>query len=141
MKILFATDGSPAALSALEALTARYDWFREAPGLTVLNVHPPVPYGMAARWVGKDAVAEYCAEESQKALAPAKALLDARGIAHDTMARVGEPAHEIVHWARDHGYDCIALGTHGHTAIGTLVLGSVAQKVIATATLPVLLLR
>ena len=141
MKILFGTDGSKAALAALQTLVARYAWFAAIPNLTLVHVHPPVPYGMAARWVGKDTVAQYCAEESAKALAPATALLDAAGIAHDTVARVGEPAHEIVQWARDRGYDCIALGTHGHTALGTLVLGSIAQKVIASSAIPVLLLK
>jgi nucleotide-binding universal stress UspA family protein len=141
MKIVFATDGSPAALAALRALVARYDWFREPPALTLLHVHPPIPYGLAARWVGKQAITDYFSEESAKALASGVALLDQQHVAHQTAARVGEPAHEIVAFAREGGFDCIALGTQGHTALASLMLGSVAQKVLTTATLPVLLLR
>ena len=141
MKILFGTDGSDAALKALRALADRYGWFAGTPQLTLLHVHPPIPYGLAARWVGKQAIAEHCAEESAKALASARSLLDARQIAYDTAARIGEPAHEIVTFARDGAFDCIALGSHGHTALATLMLGSVAQKVLASATLPVLTLR
>jgi nucleotide-binding universal stress UspA family protein len=141
MNILFATDGSDAALSALKSLIARYDWFRAAPALTLLNVHPPIPYGMAAHWVGRQAVSEHYAEESAKALAPAKAALDAAGIAYQATTRVGDPAREIVDAAREIDADVIALGLQGRTALANLVLGSVAQKVLALATRPVLLLH
>lgn len=141
MKILFATDGSKGALSALEALVGRFAWFRDAPQLTVLNVHPPIPYGMAARWVGKQTVDDFYAEESGTALAPARELLDRSGVAYTAVTRVGDPAREIVQFARDGGFDLVALGTHGHTALATLMLGSVAQKVLATASAPVLLLK
>jgi nucleotide-binding universal stress UspA family protein len=141
MKILFATDGSAAALAALRTLVARFAWFREVPQVTLLHVHPPIPYGLAARWVGKQAIAEYIAEESTKALAGAKDLLAQGGIAFETHALVGEAAPEIVDYARAQGFDCIALGTRGHTALASVVLGSVAQKVIALAAVPVLTLK
>lgn len=140
MKILFAADGSKASIDALQALLARYDWFRDPPALTLLNVHPSIPYGMAARWVGKKTVDEHYAEESTAALAPARQLLDQRGITYRAEARVGEPAHEIVELAKT-GFDCIAMGTRGHAGLTSLMLGSVAQKVVASATVPVLLLK
>jgi nucleotide-binding universal stress UspA family protein len=141
MKILFATDGSTASLDALQALLAHYDWFRDPPALTLLHVHPPIPYGMAARWVGKHTVDEHYAEESRTALAPGRQLLDQRGIVYTAQTRVGDPAQEIVTAAREGGFDCIALGTRGHAGIASLMLGSVAHKVLAAATLPVLLLK
>ena len=141
MKILFGTDGSPASLAALEALLARYAWFRETPALTLVHVHPPIPYGVAARVVGRHTVEDFYAEESKTALAETRGLLDARGIAYDVATRVGEPAHEIIELARAQGYDCIALGVHGHSMLAVLVMGSVAQKVVANAPVPVLLLK
>lgn len=141
MKILFAMDGSPASMAGLRALLTRYDWFRGPPVLTLLNVHPPIPYGLAARWVGKQTIADHCAEESTAVLAPAREELDRRGIAYTTEARMGEPAREIAALADALAVDMIAMGTHGHTALGTLVLGSVAQKVVALAHVPVLLLK
>ena len=141
MKILFGADGSPASVAALEALLARYDWFRDPPALTLAHVHPAIPYGMAARYVGKQVVDDFYAEETRTALADCRALLDRRGILHDVQMRVGEAPRELTEMARDGGYDCIALGVHGHTALGALVLGSVAQKVAASATVPVLLLK
>lgn len=141
MKILFGTDGSPAAHAALEALLARFPWFRDTPALTLVHVHPPIPYGVAARVVGKHTIEDFYADESKAALADVRALLDARGVAYEVVTRVGEAAHEIVELARGGGYDCIALGVHGHSMLAVLVIGSVAQKVVANATVPVLLLK
>ncbi len=69
MKILVAIDGSPQALAALERLVGKFGFFRDTPRLTLIHVHPPVPYKAAAAWVGKEAVARYYAEESEAALA------------------------------------------------------------------------
>jgi nucleotide-binding universal stress UspA family protein len=141
VKILFGTDGSPASSNALEALVARYDWLRDTPGLTLVHVHPAIPYAMATRVVGKHAVDGFYADESKATLAASRAFLDTRGIAYDVVTRVGEPAREIVELARAGGYDCIALGVHGHSMLAVIVMGSVAQKVVANATVPVLLLK
>jgi nucleotide-binding universal stress UspA family protein len=76
MKILVAIDGSPNAQATLEALARRMEWFRAAPELTLIYVHPALPYGVAASWVGKGTVQRYYDEESDQALASARALLD-----------------------------------------------------------------
>jgi nucleotide-binding universal stress UspA family protein len=141
MKILFATDGSPAATTALESLLRHQDWFAARPELTLLHVHAPIPYGMAAGWVGRKTVSDFYAEESAKALQPAREALDRHGIAYAVDARVGEPAKEIVAVARDGHFDGIALGTHGEGALATLMLGSVAQKVLALSPVPVLVFK
>lgn len=141
MKILFATDGSPAALTALTSLLRHEDWFAGRPEITLVHVHPPIPYGMAAGWVGRKTVSEFYAEESAKALQPARDALDRHGTTYAVEARVGEPAQEIVRIARDGRFDCIALGTHGQTALATLMLGSVAQKVVTLSPVPVLVFK
>jgi len=141
MKILVAIDGSPQALSSLERLVGKFGFFRDAPRLTLIHVHPPVPYKAAAHWVGKEAVDRYYSEESDAALATAREFLTARGLAFDVVKRVGNPAEEIVAEATVGSYDMIAMGTHGHTALANLVMGSVATRVLATSTVPVLLMR
>lgn len=141
MKILFATDGSASALTALESLLRHEDWFAARPDITLVHVHPPIPYGMAAGWVGRKTVNDFYAEESAKALQPSRDALDRSGVAYTVDARVGDPAKEIVTLARDGRFDCIALGTHGQAALATLMLGSVAQKVLAQSPVPVLVFK
>ncbi len=141
MKVLFAVDGSARALTALETLVANLVHFREPPRITLVYVHPPVPYGAAATWVGKETVQRYYDDESDAALSGARNALTARGIAFDVDKRVGNPAEEIVKQAESGRFDLIALATHGHTALANLVMGSVATGVIARSKVPVLLLK
>jgi len=141
MKILIAIDGSPQALAALEKLVAKFGYFRDTPRLTLMHVHPPVPYTAAVTFVGRETVEKYYRDESEGILGSAGALLTARGIPFRSERRVGDPATEIVRFATDEQFDLIAMGTHGHTALANLVMGSVATKVVATSTVPVLLLK
>ena len=48
------------------------------------------------------------------------------------------PAEAIVSYARDVNADLIVMGTHGRNAVGRLLLGSVAERVVRTAPCPVL---
>jgi nucleotide-binding universal stress UspA family protein len=141
MKILAAVDGSPRAVNAIEGLIEHLSWFREPPQLTLIYVHLAVPYKGAAAWAGKEAIHRYYDEESELALAGARTRLDAAGIAYGVEKRVGDPAHEIVACATGGHFELIVMGTHGHTALHNLVMGSVATKVLAGTTVPVLLFR
>ena len=141
MKILFATDGSPSALAALKTLIDRRAWFAGEVELTVLTVHYAIPFKRAAAWAGHDALRKYYDEECDAALAPATAELTARGVKFRTEKRVGEPASTISAVGAEGGYDLLALGAQGHSALAQLMMGSVAVKVVAASRVPVLLLR
>jgi nucleotide-binding universal stress UspA family protein len=141
MKILVAIDGSDRSLAALDALVERLQWFAAPPTLDLVFVHPPLPYPGAVARIGKEAVERYYDEEAEAALAGASSRLERAGVASQKVKLVGEPAQEIARHAASGGYDLIALGTHGHTALSNLVLGSTATKVIASTKIPVLLLR
>jgi nucleotide-binding universal stress UspA family protein len=52
-----------------------------------------------------------------------------------------DPADEIVRYARFKDIDLIVMGTHGHTGVAHILLGSVAEKVVRVAPCPVLTLR
>jgi nucleotide-binding universal stress UspA family protein len=73
-------------------------------------------------------------------LAKAGRDLAGRGLEADWACREGAPAREIIAYAQDHGYDLIALGTHGKGEVAWN-LGGVAERVAAHATVPVLLFR
>lgn len=53
-------------------------------------------------------------------------------------AEVGNPSENIVKYADKLKIDLIVIGTHGHTGLSHLLLGSVAEKVVRLATCPVL---
>ena len=51
----------------------------------------------------------------------------------------GNPAERIIETARKLNIDAIAMSTHGRTGFSRLMMGSVAQKVIAEVNCPVFL--
>jgi nucleotide-binding universal stress UspA family protein len=53
----------------------------------------------------------------------------------------GNPAAQIVQSAAAIGADLIVIGTHGRGALAHLVMGSVAERVVRTAPVPVLTVR
>ena len=142
MKILLAVDGSKDSLDAAKCLVEHADWYRQKPEVELVYVHLPVPKlpGMGSV-VGRSQVKRYYEEEGAQALAKAKKLLEAAGIAYAAHVLVGEPAESIVSHAQAARCDLIYVGNRGMTAAGNLLLGSVASKVLHLATVPVLLVR
>lgn len=55
-----------------------------------------------------------------------------------TEVTVGSPAEEILRFAGEAGCDLIAMSTHGRNAIGRSILGSVTDKIVHSADVPVL---
>ena len=54
---------------------------------------------------------------------------------------VGVPFLEIIRYARDQSIDLIVIGTHGHSALAAMLLGTVVEKVVRKAPCPVLTVR
>ncbi|RII31145.1 MAG: universal stress protein [Geobacter sp.] len=53
----------------------------------------------------------------------------------------GIPYEEIIREAKDSGASLIVLGTHGRTGLDHLIFGSTAERVVRSATCPVLTIR
>ncbi len=53
----------------------------------------------------------------------------------------GDPAQRIIQYVNDEGVGLVAMATHGRSGLSRLVLGSVAERVLRGASVPVLLLR
>ncbi len=62
---------------------------------------------------------------------------------YTAMAQVqfGEPAQQIVDYVTEHNIELVAMTTHGRAGLGRLVLGSVAERVMRSVPVPVLLMR
>ena len=141
MKILLAADGSPFTQVAARALVSHMKWFKKAPEVHVVHVRPPLPYAGAAGAIGKSAIAKYEREESLAALKVADKELDAAGVAHTDVWKVGEVAEQLADYVKAHDIDLVVMGSHGHGALANLALGSVATKCIAILDVPVMIVR
>lgn len=53
----------------------------------------------------------------------------------------GYAAQEIIGYATAHNIDIIVMGTHGRTGIDRILFGSVAEKVVKAASMPVVTVR
>ena len=80
-------------------------------------------------------------EGGRKALAPAVEKLAAAGVPHVAKVLIGDAPHEIVDYAKAHHCEGIVMGTHGHGAVTTLMLGSIAHKVLHLTHVPVTYVR
>ena len=145
-KILVAVDGSTASAKGLrEAIRlAKTDSAR----LFILHVVDEYPAfaaldGMMAGAPGADLVPAM-REGGKRVLAKAEGVarkqkVKAKAILREMLS--GPAAYPIVREAKKLGADLIVLGTHGRRGVRRLVLGSDAEQVVRTASIPVLLVR
>jgi nucleotide-binding universal stress UspA family protein len=71
-------------------------------------------------------------------------LVNENNLQHLTVhrdVREGTPFYEIIRFAREKEIDLIVMGTHGHTGLVHVLLGSVTEKVVRKAPCPVLTVR
>ncbi len=102
----------------------------------------------ALRWCGELAralgvpITAVTAQDDEGAAAPllerVRNHLEAVGVVVDTRWRSGEPADVIAETATETGADLVALGSHGHSRIVEMVLGSTTEAVVRRLDLPVM---
>lgn len=140
-RVVVAVDGSETAeavLPAVESLAGAL-----GAELVLLRVVPPISAveAMAAAGVVAPEVFFMRALEAKRYLTDLAARAGGRGLRVRTALRHGSPAPEIVAAAIGEQADLIAMATHGRRGFERLVLGSVAEAVLRTAPMPVLLVR
>ncbi len=140
MKILAAVDGSAYTKRMLAYLTAHDEWLGAAHSYTLIHAVPAVP-PRAAAVMDKADLQAYYDETAEKVFKPIRSFLSKRKVNADYVAKVGPAAELIVQAATKGDHDLIILGSHGHGSFTSLVMGSVATKVLSQCTTPVLLIR
>ena len=128
---LVAVDGSRGSLHAVE-MVAR---------LAVLEQGAEVDLVHVESWLNKEAAETELARRGWAATTNARQLLDASGIHWRLYALMGEGAPEIASLANELGSRGIAIGSRGLTAAESVLLGSIAYKVVHLAKTSVLLVR
>jgi len=72
-------------------------------------------------------------EEAVLNVAKVKQMADAEGVACETMTAVGKHYVKIVETATDSKADLIVIGCHGKGGLGSLLMGSVTERVVGHA--------
>ncbi len=146
-RIVAAVDGSAPSLRAAGVaadLASRYD-----AELILVAVAPQFSAAMSHE------LAAYLREEhvdaplsdlglahAETVLAGARLEAQSKGAGRISMRPLaGDPPEEIITLAQDQKADLIVIGTRGHGRLAGLLLGSVAQKVLAHAHCSVLVVR
>lgn len=140
MKILLAVDGSEYTKKMLAYLTTHDSLFTADNSYTIFTAQPQLPPRARAA-VGKEIVDKYHTEEAEKIVGPVSKFLARHGIDAKSQWKVGHAGETIAKAAESGKFDLVVMGSHGHSALGNLVLGSVATQVLAHCSVPVLLVR
>jgi nucleotide-binding universal stress UspA family protein len=87
-------------------------------------------------------VAEYAKQSSAQSASALKGIADeaeAVGVQCETVQMTHKSPYEaILAFASDKGCDLIVMASHGQSGIVRVILGSVTEKIVAQATVPVL---
>ncbi|WP_293604455.1 universal stress protein [Polaromonas sp. UBA4122] len=145
LKILIAVDGSEHSNRAIEAVEKMA---RSSPGLEAILVCVRTGAILEPLFSGDYTVATVqkldADQENQQATVLNSAMdhAKAQGLKISESVRTyGVIANEIVRIAKERQVDQIAMGTRGMGAVGSLLLGSVAQRVLHQSDVPVLLVK
>ena len=140
-RILCPIDFSDFSRRALDHAVAIARWYQAT--ITAVHVdssieivgYPAPMLGVPATWTFSDQAD--LLSNLQRFVEPESAP----GISIETVVREGPAVTEILEQAAATDADLIVMGTHGHSALGNVVLGSVANGVLARCKAPVLLIR
>ena len=140
MKILVAVDGSEFTRRMIAYWAAHDEWLGPQHSYTVLTVVPPIP-PRAAAVLDRELLHSYYADEGEKVFHPLRTFLDKQGLTATFLSKTGHVAETIAKSSVEGNFDLLMMGSHGHSELGNLVLGSVATRVMAHCKTPVLLVR
>ncbi|MFD1565459.1 universal stress protein [Haloarchaeobius amylolyticus] len=138
MAILVAYDGSAPAQKAVEHAFTTYPdeeivllrVVEAADGSTGAGI-------MAAQEMLRDREEEVSKELPEEI----KEIVSDPDIDFRTETAVGKPAREVVRFAEENDVDHIIIGSHGRSGLSRVLLGSVAEKIVRRAPVPVTVFR
>ncbi|TDM09235.1 MAG: universal stress protein UspA [Ideonella sp. MAG2] len=140
MKILVAADGSTYTKRMLAYLAAHDEWLGPQHEYTVVHTVAAVPPRAAAA-LDKEILKSHYDEEAEKVFKPIRTFFTKQRIQASYVSKVGNAADVIASTADKGKFDLLVMGSHGHSSLANLVMGSVVTKVLAHCSTPVLLVR
>jgi nucleotide-binding universal stress UspA family protein len=141
LKILIAVDGSVHADRAIEAVGKMVGSSLDLEAILLCVSPEPIFYGDYTASTIQN-IEEGQKKQQETILNKAMELARRQGLKMGESVRAyGVIANEIVRVASERQVDQIAMGTRGMGAMGNMLLGSVAQRVLHQSPIPVLLVK
>ena len=135
-RILVPVDGSDASMVALdEAITLADRLGATIHGLYVVD--PRQYHGFTT----EDLVLDALEREGEAALADLRERCDTHEVPVETAIEQGHPSAVICEYADANDVDRVVMATHGRRGLDRFLLGSVTERVVRRATVPVLTVR
>lgn len=138
-KILVPLDGSELAecvLPHVKAIAAGNGTRK----VVLLRIVEPLPAGTPPA-VDFEVVQKVGVKAAEEYLARVRARLSKEGLSVETKVLTGRPAETIADFVQREKVDLMALATHGRSGIGRWVFGSVADRLVHSSSVPILLIR
>jgi nucleotide-binding universal stress UspA family protein len=141
-KILIATDGSECSTEAIQfglELASEHEaeviFVHVAPETEIL---PVLGYGMTG---GVPRVPHELSDYDRAPLEEAEQIAEQHGVRASSKLLVGNPADEVVAYADSEDVDLIVVGSRGHGALASALIGSVSRRVLSDSKRPVAIVR
>ena len=139
-KVLLTIDGSESSDRAVKHLIHMVK-SSQPMDVHLLNVQPPIMSGEISPIVTTKMLGNLQHDKGEKTAVSARAMLNDAGIQYTFRIELGHIAETIAQYAQNNQCEQIIMGTRGMGAMGKLVLGSVATKVIHLVDVPVTLVK
>jgi nucleotide-binding universal stress UspA family protein len=136
-RILVPTDGSDGASVAIDCATDLATTYDAA-----LHAVSVVDTGGMATDVQFDVIMDQLEERARTAVETVADAASEAGVEDTETAVLEGRAHDVIQsYADDERIDLIVMGTHGRSGLDRYLLGSVAEKLVRTTSIPVLTVR
>lgn len=140
LKILLPLDGSHYTKRMLSYIAAHEDLLGPGHQYLILTVIEPIP-NYASGFLDRATLETFDRQQAEQVLGPVKSFADQNGWSVEMRQANGSPSAVIAATAEAEKFDLIVMGTHGHSSLVNVILGSVASGVLARCKVPVLLIR
>ena len=140
LKMLVPVDGSENSVRSIDYLIQWLARLSEPVDIHLINVQHAL-HGEVGMFLSSEQIRSYHHDEGVKALAVARQKLDEANLDYTVHIGIGDPAEVVIQYAREKNCDQIVMSTRGLGKIASLLLGSVASKIIQLSDVPVLLTK
>lgn len=142
-KVLFTTDGSNPAYSAIKHATSLFKLSESEIHIMSVKENPemlPIEAALDKNWL--DNIEKQQKIHATKAINKAKAHFEKEGIVvSNEMIATGNPAQKIIELANREEIDLIVMGARSQTNLSSILLGSVSKRVLENTHSDVLIIR